>query len=149
MIRTVVTKRLEIDAGHRLLRHEGKCRNLHGHRYAFEVSVEADGLDSVGRVVDFSVVKAKVGGWLDEHWDHGFLLQADDPLVPVLTGDAGFGPDSKHFIVDCPPTAENLSRLVYERAVELLEEHGVRVVAVRCYETPTCWADYQPPEAAQ
>jgi 6-pyruvoyltetrahydropterin/6-carboxytetrahydropterin synthase len=51
-----VIRRIEIDAGHRLLKHEGKCRNLHGHRYVFEVEAQSKQLDSVGRGIDFSIL---------------------------------------------------------------------------------------------
>ena len=138
-----ITKILEIDAGHRLKRHESKCARLHGHRYVFEVSVVADRLDEVGRVIDFGCVKELVGGWLDREWDHRMLLEEGDPLLFVLDEPERAALDGV-VVVSCPPTAENLSRLVYEKATELLAPRGVRVAGVRCWETPTCFADYAP-----
>ena len=42
----IITRRMPaVDAGHRLQRHESKCRSLHGHRYEFELTVEAAELD--------------------------------------------------------------------------------------------------------
>lgn len=134
-----VTRRLEVDAGHRLMRHEGKCRHYHGHRYVFDVTVEAGKLDKVGRVVDFSEVKRLVGGWLDENLDHGMILQHDDSMVDVLKMHG-----QKLFAMEHAPTAENLSKLVYEQAVRLLKA-PLRVVRVRCWETPNCYADYDAP----
>jgi 6-pyruvoyltetrahydropterin/6-carboxytetrahydropterin synthase len=131
-----ITKRLEIDAGHRLLKHEGKCAHLHGHRYAFEFTCEAPQLDKVGRVVDFSKVKELVGQWLDKNWDHGFIVEKGDPLIRWLRAHK-----QKHYIVKFPPTAENLARLALWVSNTLLVDDGVRVVKVRCYETPTGWAD--------
>ena len=55
-----ITRRLEFDAGHRVLGHEGKCKNLHGHRYSAEITVTAPDLDGLGRVIDFGVIKEKV-----------------------------------------------------------------------------------------
>jgi 6-pyruvoyltetrahydropterin/6-carboxytetrahydropterin synthase len=133
---TTITKRLEIDAGHRLLKHEGKCRHVHGHRYAFEISVSAAKLDDVGRVVDFGVIKERVGAWLDNAWDHAFIAQEGDPIVWWLVSN-----QQRYAQVDCPPTAENLARLVFEKAVDLLPP-TVSVRAVRCWETPTSSADY-------
>lgn len=132
-----VIKRLEIDAGHRLLRHEGKCRNVHGHRYAFEVEAVADQLDQVGRVIDFSVIKEVVGGWLDDQLDHGFIVQQGDP-VQVLLEELG----QKLFVMADPPTAENLARLVLGQCQGPLAHQlaGVRVVRVICWETPTARA---------
>lgn len=133
----VITRKLEIDAGHRLLNHEGKCRHVHGHRYVVEVSCSAPGLDQVGRVIDFSVVKSVVGGWLDTHWDHGFVAQTGDPIIDWLDAQK-----MKVYELGDPPTAENMSKYLFEKAKSLLEPHGVAVVKIRIYETPNCWSDY-------
>lgn len=134
-----IIQRIEIDAGHRLLKHEGKCRNVHGHRYVFEVTLQASGLDEVGRVVDFGDVKRIIGGWLDENWDHGFIYQEGDPIGPFLLA-AG----SKAYSVPFAPTAEMLSRYFFEHVCrgELAAKlpAGVRVVLVRLYETPNASA---------
>ena len=34
-----ITTRLEFDTGHRIPNHKSNCKNLHGHRYAIEVTV--------------------------------------------------------------------------------------------------------------
>ena len=47
----------DISCGHRVVGHEGKCKNLHGHNYRFHFSIEANTLDNVGRVIDFSIIK--------------------------------------------------------------------------------------------
>jgi 6-pyruvoyltetrahydropterin/6-carboxytetrahydropterin synthase len=131
-----ITRRLEIDAGHRLLEHEGKCKNYHGHRYVFEVTVTAPELDSVGRVIDFSVVKEGFGGWLDKYWDHGMILESEDPLFIVLDRMG-----MKCFALPTPPTAENLAGYAYGVAQMTLPKM-ITVVRMRVYETPNCWADY-------
>lgn len=133
----VITRRFAIDAGHRLLRHEGKCRHPHGHRYVVEVSVNATSLDPVGRVIDFGVIKDTFGGWLNQEFDHGFIVERADHLLDWLKEDA-----SKVHVLDCPPSVENLVRVWYEGAVRLLEPLGVKVVHMRAYETETSWADY-------
>jgi 6-pyruvoyltetrahydropterin/6-carboxytetrahydropterin synthase len=160
---TEITRRLEIDMGHRLLAHEGKCANYHGHRYVFDITCTAAALDRVGRIVDFSVVKQLVGGWIDENLDHGMILQRGDPMIRSLIlmqpGVVGSVADEQAMrihqlasprllIVDYSPTAENIARLVFARAADLLAPHGVRVTRVRCWETPNCWADYTAPAAS-
>jgi len=131
---TTCTRRLEIDAGHRLLKHEGKCKFVHGHRYVFDITCEAK-LDDVGRVIDFGKIKEVVGGWLDEKLDHGFIAQEGDPIIPFLQSE-----NSKLFIVDFSPTAENLAEMVLGKSCELLSPFGVKVVHVRCHETPNGFA---------
>ena len=50
-------RRHEWDAMHRIPLHESKCKAFHGHRYAAEITCQAEQLDHLGRVVDFSVIK--------------------------------------------------------------------------------------------
>ena len=139
------TRRFVIDAGHRVLGHQGKCRHLHGHRYEIEVTVSSRGLDALGMVVDFSVIKDKVGKWLDDNLDHNLILHPDDPLLQdpgnaeVFAGRSPFVmPHGKN------PTAENLAFLVYKQAGELLRPDGLWIDHVRVYETENCWADFSP-----
>lgn len=133
-----ITRQFAIDCGHRLVKHESKCRNLHGHRYTIEVTCKgAQDLDEVGRVIDFGVIKQKVGDWLDDVFDHGFIVEKGDPLIMFLIEEA-----QKHVVLDCPPSIENLVELWFNGAAELMAEHGIIVTRVRGYETPFCWADY-------
>lgn len=136
-----ITTRIGIDAGHRLLKHEGKCKHPHGHRYEFLITCGSVGLDAVGRVVDFSVVKEDVGGWLLDKWDHGFIYEQGDPIGPML---AQLG--AKSFAVTHPPTAEYLAKFLYEIAKQEFEPtqrwRGVEILRVRLYETPNNYADY-------
>ena len=133
-----ITRKLEFDAGHRILGHEGKCRFLHGHRYSAEITVEAHELDSVGRVIDFGIIKTIVGKWIDENWDHNLLLNSKDPQRYHLETTEERLP----YIMSCNPTAENIARELFKMAVLLLPSH-LQVVQVRIWETPNCYADYR------
>lgn len=151
-----ITKRLEFDAAHRVLGHEGKCRHLHGHRYAAEITVTAPELDSLGRVIDFSVIKAVVGKWIDDNWDHNIILHKQDPLL-VNMFHKGQHSDFKRewhhpsvkeifggrfpFILAKNPTAEIMARYLHDKASHLLMDHKITVTNVRLYETPTSWSD--------
>ncbi|MDO8606051.1 MAG: 6-carboxytetrahydropterin synthase [Phaeospirillum sp.] len=91
-----VSRRIEIDAGHRIMTHGSKCRNLHGHRYVVEVECEAGRLHEVGEqtdmVVDFGFLKDEMMRLIDGPCDHGFIAAgADDGLLALFapaTGDA-------------------------------------------------------------
>ena len=142
-----VTRKLEFDAAHRLLNHEGKCRHLHGHRYVAEITCVADELDSVGRVIDFSVIKRLVGGWIDENWDHNIILNTEDPLLnlPMKLNGAIFA-RKEPAVVTFNPTAENMAKSLYNLSKRLLRQHGVNVVSIKLWETPNCFAIYEPEE---
>ena len=140
-----VTRKFEIDAGHRLMQHKGKCKNYHGHRYVIEPQIACPTLESHGMIVDFACVKSLLGMWLDENWDHGMILQEGDPLIGKLENiDAGM----KVYVMPEPPTVEHLVRLFAQNAQRLFKTTPgmttLEVVHVRMYETPNCWADYTP-----
>lgn len=133
------TRRIEFDAAHRVMEHESKCKFLHGHRYVVEATFTADDLDKQGRVIDFGVIKTKLGGWVDEQWDHTAILnEADKPLGTQLEQATG----QKCYYMPYNPTAENIARyLVQNVCPKLFANSGVACVSVRVHETPNCYAD--------
>jgi 6-pyruvoyltetrahydropterin/6-carboxytetrahydropterin synthase len=142
----VITREHEICAGHRVYGHEGACRNLHGHQYKFELTVTADTLDSIGRVIDFSVIKTLLCEWLDKNWDHKMLLWNKDTLYMSLRASESFVfcHDSSSVIgLPCNPTVENLAKyFVEDIAPGLLLNTGVTLVQVKLWETSKCSATY-------
>lgn len=139
-----ITRKFEFDAGHRVLNHEGKCRNLHGHRYVLEVTVSDEYLDSLGRVIDFSALKSTIGCWIDENWDHNMILHKDDPLnsseglTDKLVGRQPYiMPDYAR-----NPTVENLLVVFRSEAEKILQGSGLTLAKIRMYETPNCWAEW-------
>jgi 6-pyruvoyltetrahydropterin/6-carboxytetrahydropterin synthase len=110
-----IVRRLRFCAGHRLLGHEGKCACLHGHNYRVDVEVAAAAggadVDAVGRIVDFAIVKRRLLGWLDAHWDHGFVLFADDAAAIAAMRLAT---PTKYFLLPWNPSAENMARYLLE-----------------------------------
>lgn len=151
------TRRIQFCSGHRVNRHESKCRNLHGHNYVvwFEAvpdvtqilpgdpdanrSANPFQLDDLGRVVDFAVLKTVLGSWIDQHWDHGFILdEADREAVEAVRA---MGEDQKLFLLPYNPTAENLARyLLMTVAPLVLDGTGARLVRVTVDETENCSA---------
>lgn len=134
------TRILKCDAAHRVLGHENKCGHIHGHEYVFEVTARAAGLDGLGRVVDFSVIKARVGTWIDENWDHNAILfDQDESAIHAIHGIKG---NRQPFIADWNPTAENMAQYLLSVVCPLvLESTGVEVSRVRVYETQNCFAE--------
>jgi 6-pyruvoyltetrahydropterin/6-carboxytetrahydropterin synthase len=137
------TRRLEWDAMHRIPRHESKCAAFHGHRYAAELTCTAPALDDRGRVIDFGVVKERVGAWIDATWDHtAILMRGDpDPAVPHLV-ESNARAGRPVYLLDGPPTAEHLAGELARVAAGLLAGTGVTVSMVRCWETPNCSATW-------
>ena len=134
-----VTRLLEFDAAHRVMNHESKCATLHGHRYKIEIEATAPELDGIGRVIDFSVLKAKIGTWLDENWDHTTIVCRDDEQT--VHGLHMMPKFKEPFLAEWNPTAENMARYLLEVVCpEQLKNTSVKVVAVTVWETPNCRA---------
>jgi 6-pyruvoyltetrahydropterin/6-carboxytetrahydropterin synthase len=146
----------DFSAGHRVHGHESKCSNIHGHNYRVTFVCEADTLDSVGRVIDFGVIKSILCQWTEDHWDHRFLLWSEDDspvasalLDPVFVYKEGQSPipirlvdDFGVVIVPFNPTAENMAEYLSKLGNELLRSRGIRLSAVRVEETRKCSATY-------
>lgn len=137
-----ITRRLEWDSAHRVLRHESKCGSLHGHRYVAEVTCTAKELDGCDRVVDFSVIKDRLGTWIDTHWDHTTLVNSDDFALRDFcqTEEGEHGKRAAYVFDDAEPTAETIAQELLVVGQDLLDDTGVKVVSVRIYETPNCSA---------
>lgn len=115
-----VMRKVAFCAGHRLLGHEGKCANLHGHNYIAELYVSGTEIDELGRVVDFAVINRLFKGWIDEHWDHGFLVWNQD--LEALRALRQVKPN-RVYELPYNPTAENIARyLLLEIGPQLLKQ---------------------------
>lgn len=147
----------DISCGHRVVGHENKCRHLHGHNYRIHFECVAGALDSVGRVIDFSVIKEKLCMWVEDNWDHKFLAWEEDEVMdraadamarqfytgglPSETEDL-FG--GSIVFVPFNPTAENMCQyLVNVIGPKQLEGTGVTLQKVVIEETAKCHASYK------
>ncbi len=97
-----ISRRIEIDAGHRIMTHGSKCRHVHGHRYGIEAVCEAVDLHHDGEqtdmVLDFGFLKEEMLKAIDEPCDHGFIAALAD--VELLTMFAPLGGDTAEWLAD-------------------------------------------------
>jgi 6-pyruvoyltetrahydropterin/6-carboxytetrahydropterin synthase len=142
-----ITRKLEFDAGHRIPDHRSQCRNLHGHRYVLEITlqgdvIETEGAPDRGMVMDFADVKSLAVQHLADRWDHAFLVYEGDMRVREFLESM---PGHKTVVLDRVPTVENLAALAFETLAPVYDAHygsNLRLQSVRLYETPNCWADF-------
>ena len=128
------------DSAHFLAGYNGKCANIHGHRWTLEVVVESSELISSGEkrgmIIDFGDLKKAVRELADS-FDHA-LIYEEGSLRPA-TG-AALNEESFRLIeVPFRPTAENFARFFCER----LTGQGLPVSSVTVYETPENCAVYE------
>ena len=141
-----ITIRLEFDAGHRIPNHKSQCRNLHGHRYALEITLSGDIIHASnasddGMVMDFSDVKKIARESVVDVWDHAFLVFKEDKVILDFLNSL---PSHKTVIFPSVPTAENMAaeafKILKSQYKDIYGNH-LTLERVRLYETPNSWAD--------
>ena len=129
----------EFDAAHFLSEYEGKCENLHGHRWRVVASIGCTELQASGQekdmVVDFATFKRVVRGLVAE-FDHTFIVE-EGSLAPA-TLEALESETFRLTIVPWRTTSENFARHFFKA----IKEAGFEPTRVEVYETPYNCAAY-------
>ncbi|MES2023329.1 MAG: 6-carboxytetrahydropterin synthase QueD [Patescibacteria group bacterium] len=113
-----VNKQFKFEAAHGLPKYDGKCKNVHGHSYVFEISISGPIITEgpkEGMVIDFGDISKVVDKNIIDKWDHQYLND----------------------VVTFNPTAENL-------AVEILKitnDSGLSVNKVKLWETANSFVE--------
>ena len=107
-------------ASHVLRGYEGSCSKLHGHTWKVEVVLEQEGLDKIGMVADFKVVKKRLREFL-ERLDHVHLND-----LPAFQ--------------EANPTTEHLARYIFEEFSRECEP--IRIKRVQVWESESASVVY-------
>lgn len=127
------------DSAHFLSGYEGKCSNIHGHRWKVELEVKTMKLNKDrqlnGMHVDFGTLKEDLKNEVDT-FDHCLIIEKGTLKEATYNAlvDEGF----RILNMDFRPTAENMSKYFYDRMTDC----GYDVKCVTVYETPTNCAAY-------
>lgn len=136
-----ISKTIRFEAGHRLAHgYPGNCQHVHGHSYVATVVMELSkpNLNKYGFVKDFNDFK-KLKQWVDDNWDHAFLVSEKDiPMLKFLKDN-----DQRHYLFENNPTAEYIAQELFGVAERLLNDEFAYVSEVRINETATSEAVYR------
>lgn len=105
-------------SAHNLRAYKGKCEELHGHNWKVEATAESPGLDKIGMVMDFKLIKDELNHILDR-FDHKYLnkLKPFDKINP---------------------TSENIARFIFET----LKSRVAGLKSITVWENSTSSATY-------
>jgi len=117
-----LTIRTSFAAAHNLINYQGDCENLHGHNWKVDVAVTARELDKAGLGIDFKVLKSEANVVINE-LDHKYLNE--NPAF-----------------VSVSPSSENISRYLYYRLSERLNNDNIKVESVAVWESDNASACY-------
>ena len=132
-----VEKTFRVPVGHRLSKHGGLCKNIHGHNLVIRVSFSTKETDSNDMVIDFSDIKKMVKPILDE-FDHSCLFNPTDEVAKRLEGFKLVAITD----TDIDPTAEIFAKYLYDRILKLVEPYGIGLDYVRIWENEDSMAEY-------
>jgi 6-pyruvoyltetrahydropterin/6-carboxytetrahydropterin synthase len=103
---------------HRQWRAESHCRFVHGYSREFFFEFAANELTKEGWVVDFGGLK-KLKSWLENVFDHTFLVAQDDPELEAFKALDAKGAIMLRVLPN--PGMEGTALYVYEEASKILE----------------------------
>lgn len=133
-------RRLQFCSGHRVFQHESKCANPHGHNYVIFIHALAPELDSIGRVIDFSVLKEKLGAWIDQNWDHTFICYEKDEQM--INACKSVDRNKDIYIMKKNPTAENMAEHLLNDICPLLFQNlDITITKIVLWETENCYVE--------
>ncbi len=148
-----IAKTFEVEFGHRLSKHPGKCRFVHGHTLRIDVVARGRTLDDNDMICDYSGIKVLVFDLIDR-LDHALALNSSDPELERLQPIGGRG----MLFTDQDPTTEVIARWLFYQIAERLKPGkviespdddtayeipaGLQLERVRVWETSTSWAEY-------
>jgi len=119
-----VSAEQHFDAAHYLRDYQGKCENLHGHRYKVVAKVKASQVDEIGLAYDFTVLKQHLASVLSR-FDHTCLND-----VPPFD--------------NINPSSENIASTIYNELEPKLAGDPVSLSCVEVWESPDSWVSYSP-----
>jgi 6-pyruvoyltetrahydropterin/6-carboxytetrahydropterin synthase len=135
----ILTAEASFDSAHFLAGYNGKCRNIHGHRWLIKVEAAGSKLQQAGQmrdmVIDFGDLKKEVKAIAD-YFDHGLIVEKNTLRAQTFAAlqEEGF----KLIEVDFRPTAEKLAKFIFDS----LKGRQLPVKQVTVYETPANSAAY-------
>lgn len=113
------TKVFSCAIAHRLWKYDGRCANVHGHNYKFEVSFTGENTAEDAILMDFGDIKKIAEGWIDSNWDHAVTVHPEDKtLWEFLESE-----DQRRFMMPkefANSTAENMASFLLMKFNEIL-----------------------------
>jgi 6-pyruvoyltetrahydropterin/6-carboxytetrahydropterin synthase len=138
-----ITKKFSFEAAHRLPEYDGKCANLHGHRWELEVEVEGPPCNGEiqysGILFDFSYLKKIIHERIIDMFDHSYI----NNFCTNTTGRPLYIPINEIEERPCifgNPTCENITQWIQKVLFYIFRKNLVRI---RLYETKDSYVEWR------
>lgn len=127
-----IKSEIQFDMAHFLSGYDGKCSNIHGHRYRLIATFRSKEVHQQGHlrgmVDDFSNIK-KALKEIEELFDHKLVIEDNEEGQALKVSLRNYNT----LLVPYRPTAELMSQAIYH----ILKEKEFPIYEVELFETPT------------
>ena len=128
----IIRKEYKFYAAHRNETLQDKCSNIHGHRYGLRIHFEVERAGDISTL--FGDFDEKIEPWLKQNYDHGMLINRNDPLFETLQQHSErTGESFRLKVIDGPSSVENLAWVMFTEITEM----GFRLSCLEIQETDT------------
>ena len=139
-----VTKKFKFESGHALYGHDGKCKNIHGHSYQLEVTVQGKPIadknnPKYGMVIDFSDLKEIVKKEIVDKFDHATVFNGNSPHLELANTLKNKG--HKIITVNYQPTCEEMI-IDFARKINSRLPSEIKLYKLKLHETASSFAEW-------
>jgi 6-pyruvoyltetrahydropterin/6-carboxytetrahydropterin synthase len=128
----IIQKEYKFYAAHRNETLLDKCHNIHGHRYGLRIHFEVERSGAISTL--FGDFDDKIEPYLKNNFDHGMLINRQDPLYETLLDHtARTGEEFRLKVFDGPTSVENLAWILFSEITAM----GFRLDRIEVQETDT------------
>ncbi|MCA9085687.1 MAG: 6-carboxytetrahydropterin synthase [Planctomycetaceae bacterium] len=133
----IIQKEYKFYAAHRNETLKDKCSNIHGHRYGIRIHFEVERDGDISTL--FGDFDSKIEPYLKQNFDHGMLINRNDPLYQSLLDHCErTGENFRLKVLDGPTSVENLAWVMFSEITAM----GFRLYRLDIQETDTSTIHY-------
>jgi len=128
----IIEKQYKFYAAHRNEILQDKCSNIHGHRYGLKLHFEVERDGDISTL--FGEFDETIEPWLRQEYDHGMLINRQDPLFAALQEYCRASGEQLRFkVINGATSVENLAWTMFSEVTEM----GFRLARIEIQETDT------------
>jgi 6-pyruvoyltetrahydropterin/6-carboxytetrahydropterin synthase len=106
-----LTKKFNFNSAHKLPNYKGKCKNLHGHTYHLEITIQGKADKKTGMIIDFYDLEKIIENQILNKIDHCYL---------------------NDFVKN--PTTENIANWIWEKLKKTFNDYDFELFEIKLLE---------------
>lgn len=148
-MRQTIVKKGSFASCHRISNHKGKCHNLHGHNYNYEIGISYDlnkqELNECNYVMDFGELKSVYQNAIDTFFDHSVIANEKDTELIELAKK--INDPTRVILSSGDPSVEVISQMIIylchriQHSYKYAKESTAEINYIKIYETDNSYCE--------